>query len=54
MCMYVCVCLHVYIYLKVCVFCIYACSFISFDFDRENLAEKVNASGRDEHKFFSV
>ena len=34
--------------------CIYACSFISFNFGRENLAEKINAPGRDEHNFFSL
>ena len=53
-CVCTCVCLHVYIYFKVCVCCIYACIFISFNSERKNLAEEINALGREEHNFFSV
>ena len=48
-------CLHLYIYFKVCVFAyMHVCFFISFNFNRENLAEKINAPGRDERNIFSV
>ena len=50
-----CACIFTYI-LKYVV-CLHICMyffFISFDFDRENLAEKINAPGRDERIFFSA